>query len=392
MQNKTITVLGQGYIGFPTSLIFAEKGFTVKGYDVNKDLINKIDSGRIPFEEKNLNKIFKKVLNKKYFPTSKFSQSEIYIICVPTPFRSGKIKLPDMSYVFDAIDKIIPFLKNNNTVILESTSPVGSIEKIEKYIKKKNQKIKGLKLAYCPERVLPGNIIYEMKNLDRIVGGYDEKSKKYVFELYKKITSGNVYLTDTKTAEMCKLTENCYRDVSIAFANEIDSICKEQKINTKELIKLSNLHPRVNILNPSIGVGGHCIPVDPWFLIYTNNNSTNLIKLSRKINLNKTKKIASEIFKKIKEQKINSPTIGLLGLTYKENVDDLRESPAIDIAKKISKKFKVMCGDQKIRKNFVKKLKIYKIKEVLQNSDIIFKLVDHNYLKKNKNKKIIDFT
>ena len=390
MKENLITVIGQGYIGLPTSLVFAERGFRVQGYDINQNLISLIKSGKLPFEEKGLSKIFNKVFKKKYFPTHHVSYSDIYIVCVPTPFKPGKIKAPDMSYVFNAIDKIIPFLKSGNTIILESTSPIGSVEILKNYILKKNKKLRNLKFAYSPERVLPGNIIYEMKNLDRIVGGMDKASSQHVTRLYKSITKGRVYSTDAKTAEMSKLTENSYRDVAIAFANEIDLICKKKKIDTKELIKLANLHPRVNILKPSIGVGGHCIPVDPWFLIYSNERITNLIKMGRKINVEKTKTILRNIFLTIKSMNKKKPIIGILGLTYKENVDDLRESPALEIAKNISRKFSVICSDPNLKKKKINNIKLFDYNFIIKKSDLVFKLVNHKEFGKIKNKKIIN--
>ena len=336
MKNLKISIIGLGYIGLPTACLLASKGYEVIGVDINETSISQINNGIAPIQEPHLEEFLVNALkNNKFRATKDIEASDIFIICVPTPFiRDNEFPKPDLSYIFNAVDSLIPILENNNSIILESTSPVGTTEDIAKYISKKNPALRNLKIGYCPERVLPGNIFQELVLNDRVVGGVDKLSTKRLVDFYNTFVEGEVIATDSKTAEMCKLSENSFRDTNIAFANELSILCDEKSIDIWELISLANRHPRVNILQPGPGVGGHCIAVDPWFLVDGSSESAILIKSARNVNDSKpfwvTNKISNAI--ELATIQINrEPVVGCFGLTFKPNIDDIRESPAMII-------------------------------------------------------------
>ena len=402
--NSKITIIGLGYIGLPTYLLLCEKLNNVYGFDIDKKKIENLKKGNFIFKELKIQSLYNKILKKKRIDIgSNFREADIYIFTVQTPIK--KNNKPDLKYLFNGIKKIIPYLKKNDLIIVESTSPVGTIQNIIEFIKSKRKELfinkkPSFHISYCPERLLPGNTIKEIKNNIRVIGGYTVIASKLSSEVYKVISNSKYLLSDSKTAELCKLAENTFRDINIAYANFLKIYCDENKINTKELIKLANQHPRVNILQPSIGVGGHCIPIDPLFLISSNKQKPheNLIKNSRLINDSMPLYSFNQIKKKFLDFKNTRLTI--LGITYKANTDDYRNSPAIKIVLKLSKLgFKcINFCDPNINNNILRKYNINQInlKNVKKDSDVILKLVNHKEFKDLKFKKdeikLIDFS
>ena len=395
---KDVTIIGLGYIGLPTSVLLASKGFSVNGVDINEKIVKKINEGEVHIVEPDLSILLKKVIRNKLLKASTApEQANVYLIVVPTPFKGNN--QPDISYVKAATQSIIPLLKNDDLVVIESTCPVGTTEKVSSLIFSSRPELKNsIYISYCPERVLPGNILYELVNNDRVIGGLDKISTEKAAEFYSKFVKGSLHKTNCRTAEMCKLVENSSRDVQIAFANELSMICETKKINVWELIDLANKHPRVNILKPGCGVGGHCIAVDPYFIISQNPDESEIISKARYVNQNKT----SWCIKKIKEEieifKTNgrsNPNIGILGLSFKANIDDLRESPALSIATKLSNiynKDNIFYSEPNIKNH--PKFTLTSLKEVIEKVDIICILVAHDQYKNLKipeSKKIIDF-
>ena len=325
-----------GYIGLPLYLILQSKKLNVTGYDVDSTKISLLKKKNFIFNEKSLNNLYQKLnKNKKLKFVNKFVRSDVYIICVPTPVK--KNNKFDNRYIKECFNLIVKNLKNDDLIIIESTCEPLTTENLYSQIKKERKDLfennMSVNIAYCPETIIPGNTLHEMKKNIKLIGGINEKSANEARKIYLKFNK-NIILTSTILAEMAKLSQNAYRDVNIALANEIDNICKKLDVHSSDLIKLSNLHPRVNIHQPSIGVGGHCIPIDPWFLT-ANYNSTDLIKTSRKINDDRPKYFYKKLFSFIqKYQKDNNLTnikIGFLGLSYKPNIDDIRESSSLKI-------------------------------------------------------------
>ncbi len=332
---KSVSVIGLGYIGLPTSALLAENGIKVFGVDINSTVVNTINNGNVHIVEPDLDMAVKNAVdNGMLVASTEPKESDVYIIVVPTPFKANLE--PDISYIKKATDTIIPFLKENDLYIIESTSPVGTTEKMQSLIYSKRPELKDkISIAYCPERVLPGNIIYELINNDRIIGGINDNSNHIATKFYKKFVKGGLYTTNARTAEMCKLVENSSRDVQIAYANELSIICDKAGINVWELIDLANKHPRVNILNPGCGVGGHCIAVDPYFITNQFPKESKMIGTARQINNFKPEWCLKKINTKILELEdlgLKNPKIGVFGLAFKPNIDDLRESPALKIA------------------------------------------------------------
>lgn len=340
MNEKSICVVGAGYIGLPTAALLASSGFQVTVCDIKKDVVNTINKGQTHIVEKGLNELVKKsVQNNKLRASSVPIKADVYIISVPTPFhktltniKTGTPK-PDLSYIEHATKNISAVAPDNALIILESTVPVGTTALVSELIIKDTGKGKSFNVAHCPERVIPGNIIYELEHNDRIVGGITQAATDIAAEFYRSFVSGEVHKTTASTAEMCKLTENAYRDVNIAFANELSMII-DPDINVHEVIRLANFHPRVNILEPGCGVGGHCISVDPWFIVDQTNGKSHLIHTARNTNITKE----AWVIEKIQSEHHNNPNLPIIcyGLTYKPNVDDLRESPALNIARRLT--------------------------------------------------------
>jgi len=335
---KKVGMIGLGYIGLPTAAVMASRGLEVIGVDVNKDAIDTINSGSVHIIEPDLDIIVRSVVTTGNLrATTKAEEADAFLIAVPTPFTSGKTA--NLSYVKSAAQAIAPVLQKGNLVVLESTCPVGTTEQLVRWMSElrpdltfpstSSSQESDIYVSYCPERVLPGHVLTELVNNDRIVGGITRLCSQFASELYGIFVQGTCYQTTARTAELCKLTENAYRDVNIAFANEMSLVCDQLGINVWELIELSNRHPRVQILQPGPGVGGHCIAVDPWFIIESAPQVTALIKAARTVNDSKPHHIVDKVV--TIASKFKRPTIACLGLSFKADIDDLRESPALDI-------------------------------------------------------------
>ncbi|MBN1182943.1 MAG: UDP-N-acetyl-D-mannosamine dehydrogenase [Bacteroidales bacterium] len=333
-----VVMTGLGYIGLPTAAIIAKNKINVLGVDISEKVVNTINQGKIHIVEPELDGLVKNVIETGYLKAAmRPEQADVFLIAVPTPFKENFI--PDISYVEAATRSIIPFLKEEDLFIIESTSPIGTTEKMADIIYTEKPELKDkIYIAYCPERVLPGNVIYELVNNDRVIGGLDKISAEIAAGFYANFVQAKLHQTNARTAEMCKLVENSSRDVSIAFANELSMICDKAGINVWELIELSNKHPRVNILQPGTGVGGHCIAVDPWFIVADFREEARIIRTAREINNFKTQWVVEKVKNTILEYKINKkaePKVAVMGLAFKPNIDDLRESPAIIVANEL---------------------------------------------------------
>lgn len=387
-------VIGLGYIGFPAAILIASKNVQVHGFDVNVDLIEALKNNKTHIVEEGLQSVFDLALKNQCLTfDTKPIESDVYIVAVPTPFKNSDtdIPKPDLSFIDNAVNSISMLLKPNDLLIIESTCPVGTTNLIAKNIKVKRNDLKiptidqkpNINIAYCPERVLPGNIIHELINNDRVIGGLTEHCTNKAKSFYELFVSGSCFETNAKTAEFVKLSENSYRDVQIAFANQLSIIASKEEIDISELIALSNKHPRVNILDPGPGVGGHCIPVDPWFLVDSYKKDADLIHLARVVNMRKTEWVIEKI-KKICTNLNSNLKIGILGLTYKPNSDDIRESPSIMIASKINQLNEVstFCYDPYVEKSSnISTLKLKPLEFIINDCDLVFKLVDHHQFK-----------
>ena len=330
--------MGLGYIGLPTAIISSQHGINVCGVDINPKVVEKTNRGELHIVEPGLQDLLKKAVDSKSLVASTTPfESDVYLIVVPTPFKAKHE--PDISYVQSATKTVIPLLKEGDLFIIESTSPVGTTEKMAELIFAERPELKGrIHIAYCPERVLPGNVIFELVNNDRVIGGIDDASADAAAEFYGKFVTGQLHKTNCRTAEMCKLVENSSRDVQIAFANELSMICEKAGINVWELISLANKHPRVNILQPGCGVGGHCIAVDPYFISSAFPNEAKIIAQARSINNYKSEWCVEKAKNAILSFELENgkkPQVALMGLAFKPNIDDLRESPAMKIAKRL---------------------------------------------------------
>lgn len=345
-----ISVSGLGYIGLPTATMFAHYGAHVIGLDVNQHAIDTINQGRIHIVEPGLEDIVKNVVASGHLKASLTAESaDAFLIAVPTPFK-GDDYTPDLSYIEAAVKTIAPVLKKGNVVILESTSPVGATEQMVEWLSELRPDLTFPKhetdveidvyIAYCPERVLPGHVIRELVENDRTIGGVTPISAKKAAEVYQVFVKGELIETNARTAEMTKLTENAFRDVNIAFANELSLICDRLNINVWELIELANRHPRVNILRPGAGVGGHCIAVDPWFIVNKTPDLARMVATAREVNDHKPHWVVEKIQAAVAElgELGRKPKVALLGLAFKPDIDDLRESPAVEIAKEFGLK------------------------------------------------------
>lgn len=397
MNYNQVCFMGLGYIGLPTAAITASKGLSILGVDINQKVVDTINRGEIHIYEPGLGDLVKQVVEQKKLRASTLPEtSDVYLIVVPTPFKGNHE--PDISFVETATMAIIPLLKEGDLYIIESTSPVGTTDKMASLIFSKRPELKSkINIAYCPERVLPGNVIYELVHNDRVIGGIDQASTRKAQEFYDTFVSGNLHATNARTAEMCKLTENSSRDVQIAFANELSLICDKAGINVWELIELANKHPRVNILQPGCGVGGHCIAVDPYFLTADFPMESQLIGKSREINNYKSFWCAERIRTAMLEFELKNgskPQVAIMGLAFKPNIDDLRESPAKYIAQKVmqSEQNGLMIVEPNLEEHSVFKLTNYR--EAYEKADIIAFLVAHNEFKTltpQKDKVILDF-
>lgn len=342
MQKKNkVCVVGLGYIGLPTAALLASHGYEVVGMDVSHHVVETINQGKIHIVEPDLDAFVRSgVAAGRLRAFSEAQSADVYMICVPTPFHDGDgVPQPNIDYVLAATTNIAPLVKAGDLVILESTSPVGTTEQVQAVLSDAGVDITAMHVAYCPERVLPGKIMAELIENDRIVGGITSEAASAVAAFYRTFVHGEVLETDAKTAEMCKLTENSFRDVNIAFANELSLLCAKEGISVWNLIQLANRHPRVNILQPGTGVGGHCIAVDPWFIVARDEANARMIRTAREVNNHKTEWVIEQI--KLAAADVNArtgkkPTIACLGLAFKPDIDDLRESPALEVAETLS--------------------------------------------------------
>jgi len=393
-----VTTIGLGYIGLPTSALIAQNKIQVCGVDVNPEVVKTINKGQIHIVEPDLDKAVASSVKDKFLKAyTEPQKAEVYLIVVPTPFKGNHE--PDISYVEAATNGIIPLLKEDDLYIIESTSPVGTTEKMAKLIYSQRPELKGkLHMAYCPERVLPGNVMHELVHNDRVIGGVDEQSTQKAIDFYRLFVKGELHATNARTAEMCKLTENSSRDVQIAFANELSLICDKAEIDVWELIKLANKHPRVNILQPGCGVGGHCIAVDPYFITSDFPMESQIIGKAREINNYKSFWCAEQVKKAKHDFKLKhgrTPSIALMGLAFKPNIDDLRESPAKYIAQKIMQEAhdeEYFIVEPNIKDHQVFKITPYQ--QAVKKADIIAFLVAHKEFKNlqlSDDKVILDF-
>lgn len=403
-----VCVIGLGYIGLPTAAIFASRKVKVLGVDINQHAVDTVNQGKIHIVEPELDILVHAVVKDGYFKAATLpDEADAFIIAVPTPFK-GENHEPNLDYIKVASKSVAKVLKKGNLVILESTSPVGATEQMAKWLADERPDLtfphqigeeSDIRIAHCPERVLPGQVIRELVENDRIIGGMTQKCTEQAANLYKIFVQGECIKTNARTAEMAKLTENSFRDVNIAFANELSILCDKLDINVWELIKLANRHPRVNILQPGCGVGGHCIAVDPWFIVHQNPNEAKIIKTAREVNDDKPNFVIQKIKERIKD--ILNPTIACLGITFKPDIDDLRESPALDIVMKLaneqSNRILVVEPNikhlpDKINKNNVI---LADFKNAIENADLSIILVPHNYFIINKilfdNQNVLDF-
>ncbi|WP_122082591.1 UDP-N-acetyl-D-mannosamine dehydrogenase [Vibrio coralliirubri] len=407
MSFETISVVGLGYIGLPTAAMFASRKKKVIGVDVNQHAVETINRGEIHIVEPDLDMIVHAAVTEGYLKAvSTPEPADAFLIAVPTPFKEcagGEIPEPDLRFIEAASKAIAPVLKKGDIVILESTSPVGATEQMAEWLAEARSDLTfpqmvgenaDVNIAHCPERVLPGHVVRELVENDRVIGGLTKKCSERSVELYKTFVQGECVITNARTAEMVKLTENSCRDVQIAFANELSMICDELNINVWELISLANRHPRINILQPGPGVGGHCIAVDPWFIVSKTPEQAKLIYQARKVNDSKPKwvidkvKIAiSDFLQEHPSRTANSITIACYGLAFKANIDDLRESPALMISKEIVKlhqgqTFLVEPNISSIPVDIDASL--ISISKAIDEADIHVMLVDHEEFKDQK--------
>lgn len=381
MQKKTVCVVGLGYIGLPTAALLASTGFQVVGVDLNAHAVETINQGRIHIVEPDLDAYVRSAVAAGRLKAYAAPQAaDVYMVCVPTPFHAGDgIPQPNIDYVLAATRSIAGLVKPGDLVILESTSPVGTTRKMAQVLKEAGVDIAQVHVAYCPERVLPGKIMTELVENDRVVGGLTPDATKAGSAFYKTFVRGAVLETDAPTAEMCKLTENSYRDVNIAFANELSLLCAKSGINVWHLIELANRHPRVNILQPGAGVGGHCIAVDPWFIVASDPDNARLIRTAREVNNFKTEWVIDQIKIALADASARTgrkPKVACLGLAFKPDIDDLRESPAVHVTAALQAQgYDVVAVEPNIKSH--DKFVLATLEDVLQTADVVAVLVKH---------------
>lgn len=401
-----VSVIGLGYIGLPTAAVLASRKVKVIGVDVNRKAVDTINRGEIHIVEPELDIAVHAAVNAGYLrATVEPEPADAFLIAVPTPFKDGHE--PDLSYIEVASKAIAPVLRKGNLVVLESTSPVGATEQMAKWLAESRPDLtfpqthgedSDIRIAHCPERVLPGHVLRELVNNDRVVGGLTERCSQAAVELYKIFVEGECIITNARTAEMCKLTENSFRDVNIAFANELSIICDKLGINVWELINLANRHPRVKILQPGPGVGGHCIAVDPWFIVSKTPEEARLIRVAREVNdskpawvIEKLKSVFGDLLIANPGKGANEIVVACFGLAFKPDIDDLRESPALAIARKVDELHPgevliVEPNIEELPRNFSNKVILVDAEPALARADVIIILVDHS------NFKSLDFT
>lgn len=400
MTSKTVSVIGLGYIGLPTAAVFASRKTKVIGVDVSTKAVEAINQGKIHIVEPDLDVVVHAVVTQGWLrATTTPEPADAFLIAVPTPFKDGN--QPDLGYIESASKAIAPVLKSGDIVILESTSPVGATEEMAAWLAEARPDLtfpqthgeaSDVRIAHCPERVLPGHVLRELVQNDRVIGGMTPKCSQAAVDLYKIFVEGDCIVTDTRTAEMCKLTENSFRDVNIAFANELSLICDKLAIDVWELIGLANRHPRVNILQPGPGVGGHCIAVDPWFIVARTPDEARLVRTAREVNDAKPHWVIAKVKEAIGAFLLANPdrtardvTIACLGLTFKPNIDDLRESPAVEIAEELARTLDsrllfVEPNVDQLPESLASREKV-DVATAVEKADILLLLVAHNEFK-----------
>lgn len=401
MPFQTISVIGLGYIGLPTAAVFASRKKRVIGVDVNQKAVDTINRGEIHIVEPDLDMVVHAAVTEGYLrATTKPEPADAFLIAVPTPFKGDHE--PDLSYIESASKTIAPVLKKGDLVILESTSPVGATEQMAAWLAEVRPELSfpqthgedsDIRIAHCPERVLPGHVLRELVQNDRVIGGMTAKCSEAAVKLYKTFVEGECVVTSARTAEMCKLTENSFRDVNIAFANELSIICDKLDINVWELIRLANRHPRVNILQPGPGVGGHCIAVDPWFIVSKTPEQAKLIRTAREVNdskpqwvIDKVKVAVADFLQTNPEKTAKDVTIACFGLAFKPDIDDLRESPAVAIVQQVAAihpgpVLVVEPNIEELPSKLAGKLSLLAIETALAETDVVVLLVDHKEFK-----------
>jgi len=400
MSFETISVIGLGYIGLPTAAAFASRHKKVIGVDVNQHAVETINRGAIHIVEPDLDRVVKAAVEGGYLrAVTQPASADAFLIAVPTPFK-GEYQ-PDLAYVQAAALSLAPVLKVGDLVILESTSPVGTTEQMAAWLAEARPDLSfpqqvgeaaDINIAYCPERVLPGQVMVELIKNDRVIGGMTPICSARASELYKIFLEGECVITNSRTAEMCKLTENSFRDVNIAFANELSLICADQGINVWELVRLANRHPRVNILQPGPGVGGHCIAVDPWFIVAQNPEQARLIRTAREVNDHKPVWVLEQVKAALADclaasgKRAAELNIACFGLAFKPNIDDLRESPALDIVQHIAdwhvgSTWAIEPNIEQLPASLRGKVTLFTATEAIKQADILVMLVDHQQFK-----------
>ncbi|MFG1175791.1 UDP-N-acetyl-D-mannosamine dehydrogenase [Erwiniaceae bacterium CAU 1747] len=400
MNFNTISVIGLGYIGLPTAAAFASRQKQVIGIDVNAHAVDTINRGEIHIVEPDLDRVVKTAVEGGFLrAATRPEPADAFLIAVPTPFEENH--QPDMSYVRAAANSVAPVLKKGDLVILESTSPVGATEQMAEWLAGERPDLtfpqqagdaSDIHIAYCPERVLPGQVMVELFKNDRVIGGMTAASSQRACDLYNLFLEGECVVTNARTAELCKLTENSFRDVNIAFANELSLICAEQKINVWELIRLANRHPRVNILQPGPGVGGHCIAVDPWFIVAQNPQQSRLIRTAREVNDAKPHWVLEQVKQQMAEclmtsnKRASDLKIACFGLAFKPDIDDLRESPAMQVTRLIAdwhqgSTLVVEPHVQRLPEKLRDKVTLVSLDDALRQADVLVMLVDHRQFK-----------
>lgn len=384
-----INVIGLGYIGLPTALILAANGHEVVGTDIKEDTVKLLNEKKLTFKEDGLDNLFNRAVSDGIEFSNEYQSADVYIISVPTPYDKGSKKV-DMTYVVSAFKNVLEVCPDNSTIVIESTIAPGSINRyIRPLMKAGNKKVH---IAHAPERIIPGSMVYELEHNSRTIGVDDIETGELLKSIYGSFCKGDIILTDIRSAEMSKVVENTFRDINIAFANELAKICRADNMDVYEIIRIANKHPRVNILNPGPGVGGHCISVDPWFLVGDYPGLANIILAARKINDSMPEFVLERIYNIMKENNITDASrVGLYGITYKENVDDVRESPTLQLLECMKKHLAMplMCYDPFVIDKIVEN-QVFDLSTFLESNDMVVimtghqEIIDHQELLKDK--------
>jgi len=388
-----VNVIGLGYIGLPTALMLAAEGAEVVGTDIDQSIVDGLNKGCVGFEEKGLQELFEKAKRNNIIFTTKYEKAKIYIVAVPTPYLKRDKKV-DASYIKNAVNSVLDVCGDGAVIVIESTISPGTIDKQIRPLVRHHEKVKDIHLAHAPERIIPGSMVYELEHNNRTIGADEKSVGEEIKKLYRTFCKGEITVTTIKTAEMTKVVENTYRDINIAFANELTKICRTDDLDVYEIIRIANMHPRVNILSPGPGVGGHCISVDPWFLVGDYPGLANIILAARKINDSMPEYVLERISKIMDDNGMDEASrVGLYGLTYKENVDDVRESPTLQILECMKRHLAggVKVYDPYIRENIVKN-QYQDYMEFLNDVDMVVVMVGHDHLIRNMellNEKIV---